>query len=1073
MKQLTIFGRTLLLALILALPFSLIAQSANPLTLSGIVTNAAKQPIAGATVQSKKATTITDAKGRFTITIANTEDTLYTAAIGYATAATPLQYPITTITILLKTNATELASVTVNTGYQKLSRVTSTGSFQQIDSSLLNRSISTNILDRLDGSSSIFFDKRANASGGLLVRGRSTIFGNASPLIVIDNFPYDGDLANINPNDIASITILKDAAAAAIWGVRAGNGVIVLTTKKGNYQKPHIDITANTTIGAQPNLYYAPQMGSADFINVEALLFQKGFYDADIANTRRPPLSPMVELLVQRKAGTMSAADSASISNTYRQTDARQAIASNFYRQAINQQYAIQLSGGSAGVRYTLSGGYDHNNSYLVGNQSNRFTLRSTTAFSPITGLDISVSIAWTNQRNTINNTLSDMSIGTGKTLYPYAQLADTLGNAAVIVKDYRLTYLDTAGAGKLLDWKYRPLDELRLNDNTTKRNDWLLNTGISYRINHQFSAELKYQLEQQTIDNRRYYSKDTYFARNLINRYTTISGTTVKYNVPLGGILDYGKSTLLSHAGRAQLNYRHAWHNQHTLSVIAGTEIRQNSTNSYTTRTYGYNDALLTYGNVNLVDQLPIYGNLANAALIPNPTSFNEGILRFVSLYSNAAYSYLDQYFASISVRKDASNLFGVNTNQKGIPLWSAGLGWNLSKAAWYRISWLPYLKLRATYGYNGNVDNSLAAYTTIAYATNATFTGQSYATVRNPPNPELRWEKTATIDIGLDFATANKRMTGSIDYYRKQGKDLIGIAPVDPTTGVINPSTATYGFKGNVADMRGTGIELELNTINTKGRWVWSSRILLNTNTTTLVKYQAPIGTASSYIGTGTGIVPILGKPLYSIYSYQWAGLDPITGDPQSLVKGSVSKDYTAIVNGSIDALHYHGSAVPTVYGSILNTLSFKQFSLSATVTYQLGYYFRRNSINYTNLFNNWSTHSDYTKRWQQPGDEQHTNVPSLIYPITNTNRDAVYAGSEVLVEKGDHIRWQDINLSWSIDKLVYHKLPVQKLVLTAYVSNIGILWRANKVGLDPDYYSGGFPLPTNLALGIKIGL
>lgn len=488
-----------------------------------------------------------------------------------------------------------------------------------------------------------------------------------------------------------------------------------------------------------------------------------------------------------------------------------------------------------------------------------------------------------------------------------------------------------------------------------------------------------------------------------------------------------------------------------HDMIILAGTELRQLQSADHTFRTYGYSDELLTFGTVNWSANLPVYGNLANPQLVPNPASFSEGTLRFVSLYANGSYTYKEKYIVSASIRKDASNLFGVNANQKWIPLWSAGLAWKASGR----------IKLRASYGYNGNTDNSLSAFTTINYFTNAMFTTLPYARVNNPPNPELRWEKQSLLNIGVDFNTKDKRIEGSIDFYTKNGEDLIGNSPVEQTTGVQSLQ-GTFSYRGNVAAMSGKGIELALNTINIKGIVNWKTNFLFNYNATKVTRYTRTDLNAGAYLGLGLTVNPIVGKPLYTIYSYQWAGLDPNKGDPLGFIDGQSSKDYTALVNVTVDKLKYHGSAIPTIFGALRNEWEYKNIALSCNITYKFGYYFKRSSVNYTSLLNNWRGHSDYANRWQKPGDELSTNVPSMIYPNPSVNRDNFYNSSSVLVEKGDHIRLQDIALSWNFKK--------SQIRIYAYINNIGILWKANKQDLDPDYFDSGFPLPTTYSLGFK---
>ncbi|MGN0019489.1 MAG: SusC/RagA family TonB-linked outer membrane protein, partial [Sphingobacterium hotanense] len=522
-------------------------------------------------------------------------------------------------------------------------------------------------------------------------------------------------------------------------------------------------------------------------------------------------------------------------------------------------------------------------------------------------------------------------------------------------------------------------------------------------------------------------------------------------------------------HVGRGQLNYNKTWNTAHELSAILGMEIRETHTTSNRNRTYGYNGELLTFGGVNFADLLPTYNNLRGLLRIPNNINFEDNLFRFTSYYANAGYTLKDKYTLSASLRKDASNLFGVATNQKGVPLWSSGMSWQVHKEDFYRLEMLPLLKLRMTYGYNGNVDNTLSALTTLRYASNTYLTGLDYAYVFSPGNPELRWEKSGMLNLGIDFGFKNNRFSGSIDYYIRKGIDLIGQAPIDPTTGAISP-TAEFLYKGNVAQMKGKGLDLLLNGRIIERQFKWQTDAILNYSTDQVTKYEMSSSSiAANYVGYGLLVSPFKGKPVYGIYSYPWAGLDPENGDPLGYLDGEISKDYYALTSGSPSSLIFHGSAVPTVFGSLRNTFSYKDFSLSLTMIYKGGYYFRRSSIDYFALYANWrGGHPDYLERWKSPGDEKTTHVPSIPYPA-NSARDAFYNNSTVLVEKGDHLRLQDINVSyrWNNDKKGKY---IKQLQIYSYINNLGIVWRANAANLDPDYYSGGYPLPITFSLGCK---
>jgi TonB-linked SusC/RagA family outer membrane protein len=1064
-----------LLLILLLIPAFLRAQQ----MINGRVTDARNgSPLSGATVKLKgqSLSAVTDKNGGFLFQAARLPDTLQITYIGYISSEVQLNAPVKTpLTFTLTPDTRTLQEVVVSTGYQHLPRERATGSFEQISNRLIDREVSTNVLTRLDGiASSILFDKRGTGTTNFSVRGLSTLTSTISkPLIILDNFPYDGDAGNINPNDVESITILKDAAASSIWGTKAGNGVIVITTKKGKYNQPlAITLNTNFTIANKPDMFYLPMINSSDFIDVEEYLFTNGNYTSALSNRRRPVISPVVEILNQEKQGTISAAAANAQIEALRNIDVRNDFEKYVYRQAFSQQHNLQISGGTNNMSNNLSVGYDRNLQSLIGNQYDRFTLRNSNTYRPVKNLQLQTSIQYT-QSNTITNSqggYGSIYPGGGKTgLYPYAQLADANGNPLPIAKDYRYNYIDTVGHSTLLNWKYRPLQEIQLADNTNKLHDLLLNAGLSYQFTPALSAEVRYQYEYADGNLRNYYSPDTYFTRNLINRYTQVAGNTMTQIIPVGGILDLTQNNLKSSDIRGQLNFNKDWHQKHRVNVIAGAEITQSSTDISKERTYGYNSESLTSSAVDLVNLYPQYGNLGVNAAVPYVNSFSGLLNRTVSVYGNGSYTYNNRYTLSLSARRDASNLFGVETNRKWVPLWSTGASWLLSDEKFYHIAALPYLKLRATYGYSGNVNNTIAALTTIQYNTPNSvnsITGLPFANITNFPNPNLRWEKTGMFNLGLDFGTQGNRISGSLEYYYKNATDLIGLVPADLTVG------AGDYLNENSANLKTHGFDFTLNTINLRGGFNWNSALLFSMNKNKVAQYLYTPSSPTAYIGNGSLISPIIGQAAYEIVSYKWAGLDPATGNPQAYLNGKVSQDYNAITSSAgIGDLVFHGSALPQYFGSLRNDFEYNGFALSVNLTYRFDYYFRRNALSYYSLFNSWIGYSEYENRWQKPGDEKVTNVPSMIYPA-NSSRDAVYDYSSITVEKGDNIRLQDIRLSYQFNRSNYPRLPVKGILLYTYANNIAILWRANKLGLDPDY-GQSLPAARTISFGCKIDL
>nr|WP_199080319.1 SusC/RagA family TonB-linked outer membrane protein [Pedobacter sp. ASV19] len=965
----------------------------------------------------------------------------------------------------------------VSTGYQTLPKERATGSFTQLSNKDLNRRVSTDILSRIeDIVPGLSFSKNNSnfnfysSQSQLSIRGQSTIMGNANPLIVIDNFPYDGDLNNINPNDVESITVLKDAASASIWGAKAANGVIVITTKKGHSnQAPKISFNTNFTVGNKPDLFYQPQMSSADFIDVEKSLFKKGYYSDTENSSTHASLTPVVELLIAKRDGLLAPATADAQIEALKNYDTRKDLEKYFLQKSFSQQYAISLTGGNQQQNYYLSAGLDKNMGSIKPASYNRITInanQSTKLLKDKLEFTTQFNFIQSNTNNapalynaSYNNVTTDI-------YYPYARLADDQGNALTVIRDFRPAFKNSATDNGLLDWNYKPLDELNYANDNIKLNQFRVNASLSYKILPQLTASGLFLYDHADTRERNNQSMQSYFTRNLINSYTQIiSDNSLAYPIPLGSIMDLKNNTTNNISFRGQLNYNQILKEKHQITAIAGYEIRQQQSLSNTNRNYGYDEEHALTNPVSYLSSFPQYFFNGYTAAIPYVDTEKEWTDRYLSYFTNAAYTYNNCYLFSASARLDQSNLFGVKANQKGTPLYSLGLGWIINQESFYHADWLPYLKLRLTYGANGNVYKNLSALTNATaqnYYYNYPNTGLPFASITNPPNPTLKWERVKVWNAGLDFSSKNARISGTLEFYQKKGTDLIGTSVIDPTSGITT-------FTGNNAATMGKGIDLNLNSLNTNGQLKWATAFIGSYSKTIVTRYNldSPPYTYLSAFGQ-----PLAGKPLLSIFSNKTAGLDPQTGDPRGYLNGQISKDYYGILTSqTINDLVYNGSATPSFFGSLRNTISFKNISLSANIAYRLGYYFRKNTVNFGAVAQGIGSHGDYSLRWQKPGDELSTIVPSM--PATpNYLRQNFYTYSDVLVDKADHIRLQDINLAYTLPKNIVSKLNCTGIQFYLYANNLGLIWKANHFNLDPDYQLSG-PPPRTLSLGCKIDL
>lgn len=1024
-----------------------------------------ERPLAGVKVKvsGQPLETSTDKDGHFTLHLVISKGSITFSLGGLAQQEITYELPVVQpLKIYLHEKVKEIEEVALSTGYQKISKERSTGSMASISYGELQKQVTVNILDRLSASGSgLMVSKGANDGvSQLMVRGLSTIKGPQSPLVVVDDFPYEGDISNINPNTVERITILKDAAAASIWGARAANGVIVISTKKPSLKTPLSgDINFSLSVGQKPNLGYIPAINSGDFIQVEQELFHRGFYNADIQSPRHPVLSPVVHLLNREKNGWISQEEVQRELLRLSRNDVRDQYLEYMYIPSENRQYALNLSAGSDRLGWNAALGYDDNRSYLD-EKYQRLNIRLQNSWKPLKQITIHSGV-WLTQTRTASGRYGYGSIVLRNSGLPYLQFAEN-GQAIIVPKDYDQDYKASLGSGKLLDWNYYPLTNWQHERSSSTTREIIINTGLQYKITEGLSADIRYQYQYSTGDSQSLYDTESYAARNYVNLFSVVDeGGDISYNVPKGAIFAQSMGATKVNNIRFQANFDQTW-GRHNVTAIAGSELRSSHTDVVNSKYYGYNPNNKSFVNVYYGRRLPLI--VGGYSAIDDGNTLADANSRFASLYANGEYTFDGKYTLSGSARQDASNLFGLTTNDQWNPFWSTGIAWHISKEPFYRYSWLPQLKLKASYGFSGNIDPSMVAASTIRYFDISYYTQTPIAMFSNYYNPKLRWETVKITNIGVEFGSKNDAISGSVEWYQKKGEHLFGMSPLDYTTGISS-------LMWNVAGMKGEGWDIVLRTKNIDRSFKWSTLLNLSFYHDQVTQYYLNNTIGRQFVVSSVPISGIAGKPVYSIFAYRWAGLDPANGDPLGYLKGAVSKNYTAITGAETDVedLEYFGSAVPTSFGNFTNTFTFKNWGLDVGITYKLGYWFRRSSIQYGKLFNDWQGHSDYGKRWQHPGDEQFTNVPSITYE-TNSARDSFYEGSAALIEKGDHIRLQYINLSYTLPKIP--KLLINGMQLYANVSNIGILWKATASDRDPDFAMSNSALlpPLTITFGMR---
>ncbi|AXY73517.1 hypothetical protein D3H65_05790 [Paraflavitalea soli] len=1030
----------------------------------GIVLDNRLLPLEQVTVKALPGSQVatTDLNGKFEIRVQANADSLVCTHVQVLQKTVPIP-PARFMEIVLESRSSDLEQVQINSKKPNAKGIPglAMGSYEQIDLARKESNLVYDINDvvRVAGSSLLVNKDR------YYLRGISTINSDQAPLIILNGFIYEGDLKSINPADIEKLTFYKDAIATSIWGIRASNGVIAIQTKNGNYNSPlQVSFTANAAYTRKTNIFNGQDFLSAsDVVDIQSGLFLNGFYDAALQNSIDFPAVPVVaEILDQRRQGRISYFQAEQWLDSLRRNDVRKDLDRYFYKNGFQQQYAVGLQQGDSTYHFNLTVGFDWQRPVLQRNLLQRTTI-SLNHVQKIpkykTEIGTSLMVAIHEEQN--NNT------GRPASLAPYQRLADDKGNPLPVTMDYRDGFTDTAGGGKLLDWKYRPLQELEEADNTRKSNEIVAAVQIWQPILPKLRIQASTQFHVGTVTQEDRKSPETYYTRNLINLFSQVTAGNVINQIPYGTIRDVSNGKKQAFNLSFQCQFTDSALGRHRkvkdwLSISLGADLTRRKEISTLSRDYAWRkDNPPVF--INTHDPMPLYiGDRSQR--IPTVPDYNvRNNTSFFSAWLTGTWFLRKKWSFSGTLRKESSNLLGIKTNKAIRPLYAIGVGWLLSNEKFFPFKKIiPHLNLKFTYGITTNINKQVSALTT-AQSIGTNGYGQPAAVIISPPNPSLQPEITGTTNIGIEMSAIRDLLQIKFDYFVKDCRDLIGAAPLDYTSGLSS-------YTGNTANMIVNGFELNIMSRYSKGPVHVTHNLLLNKFVDRITRYLSQQSIVSSYLQPGQ-VSPLQGQSYFAINSLPVAGLDPQTGKLLALVDGHPSIDYNKVLL-SPDLKRYlqvSGSSIPTVYGSFYTGINCKGFTLAGTIGFRMGYYFRRTSVSYPRLLLGQQTHQDYLKRWQKPGDELFTNVPVLEYP-PDMGMDAYYQSAAFLVENGSHIRLQDCSLNYQFSDKVLKGSKFSQVMVYLYGSNLGILWRANKLHLDPEFPDGNAP-GWSVGGGVKI--
>jgi len=1043
--------------------------------ISGVVTDQNKTPLVGATirVRGRQAMVVSDDRGRFQID-AEKGETIIISFVGYSEKQVRIGDE-QNITIVLEPSEQllDLAEV-VSTGYQSIARERSAGSVAKVDmSTVASRSSSTNILQRLDGLVPGLVINNSPDGEPLLIRGLTSIYSNRAPLIVVDGVELPSNntsnsarndimndlnpIANINPQDIADITVLRDASAASIWGAKAANGVIVITTKRGrNGQKLRVEYDGYYNFQGKPDRDYIPKMNSREFINTVKEVFPE-FAPNYTWNTVKSlsPVAPHLQILYDQHRGVISAQQAEAALDSLSRLDNRDQISDLFYRNAATTNHTISLSGGGNVYSFYGSASYTGVQSSTPGQRNNTYKLNLRQDFKFNKRLQMSLVTDLTNSATSSGNLGIDVS-APGVSFVPYQMFMNENGNAIPVhimgnyADSLRLDY----AARSRINLDYVPLDEFNRAYSKTSNLSGRVVANAKVNIVKGLRFEGTYGYQTFARNSRIVRDQESYFVRNQLVGFTQAANVNVapRYWLPRdGGMLTVDNANQRSWTVRNQLVFDKSF-DVHQLTVMAGQEAT--STTPYTSSAtyYGWDDQLQVSRPVNIDTLMKgINGTVPGGTrtLRSNNVGGGEGaIARTTSYYSTLGYMFQRKYALNASWRIDESNLFGLAKSAQNRPVYSIGGKWMMNREDFMSaFSGLDRLDLRLTYGIAGNAPRpaQAASFDILEATSNVNYVSGVGLQIRTPGNDKLTWEGTTTYNAGIDFAVLKGRLGGSVDGYIKKTSDLIGSLMTAPLTGYAT-------VIGNFGDLENKGFELSINSLNvSKKDFNWSSVFNISYNKNKITKLAT-----ESTITTGTGIINanfLEGKPAYAVHQFEYGGLNA-NGDPQII---QADGNLLSTANGSKpEDAHLVGTSQPLWSGGFFNNFRYRGFQLNVNISFNLGHVMFRdfNGVWGEPLFQN-SIHPEFANRWKQPGDEKTTNIPRYAGSSTiSSNRNiSYYTYSNLNSFNASYAKIREITLQYSLAQHLVRKVGAEGLTFRAQVSNL-MLWKKNKYGIDPEF-------------------
>lgn len=1107
--------KTLLLALCIFIsPLGLFAQQ---ITITGKVISAEdNSELPGVSVFVKGTTTgsITDAGGNYRITIPASATTLVFSYVGYQTKEENINSR-NVIDIVLTEDTKQLGEVVI-TGFQEVDRKLFTGASERIQMEDLQASGLPDVSRALEGQvAGVTVDNVSGTFGTtpkIRIRGNVSINGNNQPLFVVDgviledlsNVSTDdfisgnastlvsSSIANLNPDDIASFQILKDASATAIYGARAANGVIVITTKRGRSGELRVNYSGNFTGKIRPTYRQFDLLNSAEEMSVYRELYDKGIIDVTTSATAQNygALGKMFTSLSNKEINWGEDMYlNEEFLNQYENanTDWFDVLFRDF---GLQQQHSLSFTTGGENSNNYYSVSYLNDQGQTIADKVQRFTgtARNTYFLSDNFTFGLKLTASYRDQQvpGTRNREFDPITgrysrdfdinpysfaLNTSRSMRPY----DENGNLEYFRRNY-------APFNILEELKYNFIDitVMDVSAQTDFEIKPLKNMSVKGIFQLRYAeTERDHTVHERSNQAEAYRANYTQFiqdANNLLYRDPDNPGLNPQVVLPQGGFNYLDNSNLLNFYNRLSMEYNKTFGGStHEINVLAGEEIRFTNRSSVNTTGMGvvYESGGIVVTDPNIIE----FFNLQNIDYY----KLEKGKDRFVGLFLNGGYAYKSRYVANFTVRYDGSNQLGESDNARFLPTWNVSGAWNIHNEPFFQnISFLSstfnYLKLRGTYGISGNLPPDASALLNLqADVTVRPSDVEPYLYIEDLTNTELTWEKLNELNVGLDIGLFNDRISSSLNFYLRNAYDLVGTVQ---TSGI-----GGQGLKvGNFADMESIGYEISITSLNVEqGDFSWTTNFNFGYTRDRITKLD--FGPRLTDVLNEDGDA-VLGRPRRSLYSTRFAGLNA-QGIPTFFDQnGERVFNYDLQERNSLEEiLVYEGPSEPRGAGGLTNSFTYKGFTLNTLLSFKYDYVIRLNNSFFGTYSDFEALPGELVNRWAVPGDEALTDIPVILdQGVAEDNGDIVsayylYNLSNTRIARGDYIRLKSVGLSYQLPQPLVNRLGFSTLRVSVEGQNLALLYTDNKLnGQDPEFFGSGgvsLPQPKIVTFSLNVGL